>query len=377
MGSFPHKMYRCPSERDYKIADPQAMDRKMLLYIPLQSITKERTHRIFAPARARWSAFCAFKTPPERVGVSRGLALTLGVLAAGVVLTGCDKSKTRDGSEKELADYRETAGSLFGPGTPNTPPPDFDNEDDGSATPPARDRGPDPFATGAQDGWSIVLGNVPGSDRVIAEQMLAGVRSEGGIPSAFVAERGGKLFIATGQFPDPTSRDAQRELERVRGLTLRGGRPYGFAFLAPPASEPSATESAHDLRNAAKAFGTDALYTLQIGVYGYTDGRPPSPEDLALFRKTAEQAVRDLRAQGELAFYYHDRTRSTVTVGIFGPEDHDPSVRPPFESPRLVQTRRRHEFSLLNGQGVNQIVRGTDGRQRRVLQKSFLVAVPK
>ncbi|MEQ8769059.1 MAG: hypothetical protein RIB60_00965 [Phycisphaerales bacterium] len=326
-------------------------------------------------------------TPGSRVwthATTRRIARILGaigVLTFAAAGAGCNKDQRAGGDEKNLDDYRDQSRNVFGPGPTDPPadaaPPAFDDEGAPieSATAPGRDAGPNPFAS-TGSGWSIIIANVPGSNRVIGEQMLSQVRGEGRLPGAALIERGDKLVIAVGSFAEPTSPDAKRELERVQQTVVRGQLPYAGAFLSPPVERAVETGSSYDLRNVKAAFGKDALYTLQVGVYGYADGRTPPPDELALFRKTAEDAVAELRAQGELAFYYHDRARSMVTVGVFGPEDHDASVRPPLESPRLVQARRRHEFNLLNGQGVKQVVRGPDGQRRSVFQKSFLVAIP-
>ncbi len=320
------------------------------------------------------------RTHPHAVRGARILGV-IAVLAVGGAGVGCNDQSRAGGDEKNLGDYRDQSRTVFGPGPTDPPsdatPPRFDDE--GAPIEPetarTRDAGVNPFASPAS-GWSIIIANVPGSNRVIGEQMLSQVRADGRLPSAALVERGDKLVIAVGSFAEPTSADARRELERVQQTVVRGQLPYAGAFFSPPVVSAETSESPHDLRSVKASFGKDALYTLQVGVYGYADGRVPPPDELALFRETAEDAVSDLRAQGELAFYYHDRARSMVTVGVFGPEDHDASVRPPLESPRLVQSRRRHEFNLLNGQGVKQTVRGPDGQRRSVFQKSFLVAIP-
>ena len=63
------------------------------------------------------------------------------------------------------------------------------------------------------------------------------------------------------------------------------------------------------------------LYTLQIAVYGRPDNTDATKEDLAQFRKSAEEAVVQLRREGEQAYYYHGPNRSMVTVGIFSEDD--------------------------------------------------------
>lgn len=316
---------------------------------------------------------------PSRPLPGAQIAAFIGVLAVGLLGAGCEQQQRAGDEKKNLQDIQDESRAVFGPApgsTPTATPPTFDDTGAPVQTQAPRDAGPDPFAT-PDAGWSIIIANVPGSNRVIGEQMLSQVRDEGRLPSAGLVERGDKLVIAVGSFAEPSSPEAKRELDRVQQTVVRGQLPYVGAFFSPPTAKAADTgSSSYDLRSVKASYGEDALYTLQVGVYGFADGRMPPPDELALVRKTAEDAVEDLRAEGELAFYYHDRARSMVTVGVFGAEDHDASVRPPFESARLVQARRRHEFNLLNGQGVKQVVRGPDGQRRNVLQKSFLVAVP-
>lgn len=293
------------------------------------------------------------------------LALSLVVL---LTLGACENAgqTTQDKpAAKELDQVAAQKPDLFAPdpglNAPPPPPPDS------------------PFATPipAAEGWTIVIASVPGSTRAIGEQMVETVRTRGGLPDAFLAQRHDKLFVAMGSFDNPTSPEAKRTLEGVQQTQVNGTRPYAYAFLAPPPGTASeGSNPAYELRNAKATYGRDALYTLQVGIYGHADGRAPTPEELKLFRESAEQAVRELRAEGELAFYHHGPMRSTVTVGVFGPEDHDASVRPPLESARLEQTRERHPYNLLNGQGIREGVRGADGKMHESMQKSFLVAIP-
>lgn len=294
-----------------------------------------------------------------------GVLWAILIAATVVAFPACRNTQNRGekANEQALDPYRAEGQAVF---AANPPPPPADGSPFAQAAP-----GQD-----TRNRWVISLASVPGDTRVIGEQMLRTTQTEGGLPEAYLAERGGKLLVAMGSYEDPGSPQAQADLARVQAVEVRGGRPYAFAFMAPPESG-AGSNPAHDLRRARAQFGPKALYTLQVAIYGHADGRTPTPEELQLFRKTAEEAVARLRAEGELAFYYHDRTRSSVTVGVFGEEDHDASVRPPYESVRLEQTRQRHPNNLLNGQGIKEIATGSDGRRRETIQKSFLVAVPK
>lgn len=228
------------------------------------------------------------------------------------------------------------------------------------------------------DTWSIVLASAKTVEEASAR--LNAIRTTGRLPEAYIEERGAGAVIAVGRYgPDEMER-GRRDLDDIRAMLVEGGRPYAFSFLAPPAtSEMHGSNPDHDLRNVKRRFGPQARYTLQIGVYAKPDRRTrPNSREIAQFRQAAEEAVRELRQQGEQAFYYHAPTMSMVTVGIFGDADHDTGNgrQKAVESVRLRQTRSRHPHNLLNGQGIRMYARTIEGEQVMQLQGSSLVEIP-
>lgn len=224
--------------------------------------------------------------------------------------------------------------------------------------------------------WSIVLFRAPGDDRAAGEQLAEAAR-DAGIDGVRLQDRGNGLFVVAGAYDDPTSAAASRHLDRVRSTRVGQNQPFRQAYLAPPPeSDATGTDPRMDLRNAKTMFGADALYTLQVAIYGRNDQRAPTGEELAAFRAAAEEAARTLRAQGDVAFYYHSPQRSMVTVGVFTPEDHDPTTHPPFESIALRTARKKHPNNLFNGQGIKETSRDARGQPVERLQPSFLVKIP-
>lgn len=255
----------------------------------------------------------------------------------------------------------------------------------GKSADPARDQYENPTfgakrpaqgtASAEDSRWTIVLAYFTGESHALeAERALARVRSEGGLPRARVQLRGSGSAVVIGAFDDPHSAELQQELRKVRAVEVDGRQAYPAAFAAPPpdSAESIPTEET-DLRMAAEQFGKDALYTLQVAVFGRDDNKPPSEGDLQEFRKLAEQTVAKLRKDGDLAFYYHGPQRSTVTLGVFGPDDADPQ-RPGRESADLKALRERFPNNLLNGKAIRETTRGSTGER---LQPSFLVAIPR
>lgn len=239
---------------------------------------------------------------------------------------------------------------------------------EGSAIPDAPTRGL----------WSIVLNNFADtpSGRLAATNALEQARSTGQLPDVYLERRGDRIVLAIGRYEridDPAARAA---LERIQGMVVGIERPYARALLTPPpVPEVFGTMPEYDLRHAKERHRPDALYTLQIGIYGRLDRSDPSPSELAEYRRAAEKAAVDLRRQGEPAFYYHAPTRSMVTVGLFTQRDHDPGLAK-GDSFELRRMRDRHPYNLHNGTGLKESVATRSGGRADRLQPSMLVAVP-
>jgi hypothetical protein len=223
-------------------------------------------------------------------------------------------------------------------------------------------------------GWSVVLGVFRGDERESASRVyLNRVRTEGGLPEAYAIQRNEAIVVAVGDFEGADLPDARAELKRVQEMQIGGVEPYRQAFMSPPSvAQFTGGMPQYHLTRAHELFGKDALYTLQVGVYGRLDLAAPKEADLAEARKAAEQAVFRLRQEGELAFYYHSPTMSMVTIGVFDLKDFDPQV-PGFQSPRLLELKRRFPNNLYNGAGIKQRVKGGP----EMLQPSMLVGIPK
>jgi hypothetical protein len=222
--------------------------------------------------------------------------------------------------------------------------------------------------------WAIVLGVYEPADRGRAQENLAWMRTVGGLGEARLERRSSALVIAYGVYQGADDPEAQADLARLRATVIDAKRPYAGAVLSPPASQAVAGGNADwDLAKVRASRGPDALYTLQIGIYGRGDDANPSPQEVAEFRTKAEEAVAELRAKGEPAFYFHGPRRSTVTIGVFGQSDYDPLNMPGFRSPPLSAAWEEYPYNLLNGQAIRERIPGTE--QHR-LQASSLVRIP-
>ncbi|MFK7758368.1 MAG: hypothetical protein AB8C13_00295 [Phycisphaerales bacterium] len=223
--------------------------------------------------------------------------------------------------------------------------------------------------------WSIVLVTLPKPE--MAPVVLNTVQTKFGLLSAYITERADKTVISYGKYTGPDDRRALLDLDRVREMQSDGSRPFAAAFLAPPSGDALSGKNAElDLRTVKERFGPAALYTLQIGVYGTVGQTNPSSSEIREFRASAEQAVSELREQGERAFYYHAPLRSTVTIGVFGDGDFDGSTTPAIESGRLKELRKRFPYNYLNGQGMRETITSSSGQRVTRLQPSSLVGIP-
>ncbi len=224
-------------------------------------------------------------------------------------------------------------------------------------------------------GWSIVLVNAGNSIEQAQAKLLA-VQVDGGLKEAFIDKRPEGYVIAYGRYLNRTDPKAVDDLNRIRGIRKMGIVLFPSAIITPPTSDDlRGSNASYDLRLVKDRYGDLAIYTLQIGIYGRADFQAPKAKELAEYRLAAEEAVRELRADGVMAFYYHAPARSMVTVGVFGERDFDATTLPPMESRMLRDMRERFPHNLVNGQGVNETLRTESGKITR-MQSSQLVGIP-
>lgn len=221
----------------------------------------------------------------------------------------------------------------------------------------------------AADAWSIVIVSL--NDAETAQQALARVQAAG-VRGATVEQRGKTFVVTYGRYDTPTSGAAQADLKRIRETEYQRSLPFLGAMLAPPVRVIEGGIPEYNL-TAARTLHPKARYSLQVGVYTRSDKKAPSPQDLAEFRKAAEQAVQALRREGEEAYYYHANSSSMVTVGAYDDTEYDANNPGITDSPALKAMRERHPYNLVNGQGFRE---RRAGEKDWRLQPSFVVMIP-
>jgi hypothetical protein len=248
------------------------------------------------------------------------------------------------------------------------------------------ERAEKPSSPITENAWTIIIYTFRGEDEEAqAPAALRRAQNEAGLRECYLEKRGGATVIAYGRYG--TAEAGQKDLDRIHATevempdgsgSLVKAKPFSEAFLSPPMDIKGSIPE-YDLRNARRLKGDWAIYTLQVGVYSRED-RAPTLKEIEEFRKAAEQAVVQLRHEGEQAYYYHGPMRSSVTIGLFGAEDYDPQLK--LECAALKQLRRKFPYNLQNGAGVKRTLIVTDpktGKQMRQqkLDASAVVFVPK
>ena len=302
------------------------------------------------------------------------LMFGVAVSSAGLYLGGCGSNETRD-DERNSDYYNDQSSAVFGSGDGSMQSRSpahilLNNSVQDEDVTQQQSTGSDPLV----GGWSIILTKLNGAGMKRAEELLRIIQTETPLRQAFIEKRAEGLVIAYGNYMGREA--AQTDLGRIKQTQMLSSKPFENAIIAPPSSnELRGSNPMFDLRTVKQRYGKQAVYTLQIGIYGRVDYQPPTAEELAAYRKAAEQAVVELRSKGETAFYYHAPSRSMVTVGVFGEDDFDSTVLPPYQSPMLKVTRERFPNNLLNGQGISEKVRTETGHLTQ-MQSSQLVAIP-
>ncbi len=234
----------------------------------------------------------------------------------------------------------------------------------------------------AAEGWSILVRAFEGPD---ADQQARTLKRRLGdelnVPEVWVRTEHSQVVVYRGRYDARHLADAQRDLRQTRMLVLDGRRPFGEALLvgldlgAAGLGEGFAggdTGEPTDPVNLRSHLG-EAEYTLQIAFFDSAGG--------ADFRQAAAAYARQLRDQGEQAFYLHGRTMSLVTVGLFSEDDLEthrvigadgvPMISQGY-GPRVRELQRRFPRNL--GNGMTLIEASGGGTKHEA--PSFVVRLP-
>ena len=163
---------------------------------------------------------------------------------------------------------------------------------------------------------------------------------------------------------------AQREFERVKQIYKRLELgPYQFCYLKqlPEPNPPAPTEW--------NILESGCYYSLEIGVfYNVPD------EQYMTCKKDAVQAVKNLRAEGEKAYFFHDRAKSFIYVGclpksVIQQSQQGQEIRT-LVSPMVQLLMKKYQYHE-NGQKIYDIRYDKNNNRLRIARPPVLIQVDK
>ncbi len=217
--------------------------------------------------------------------------------------------------------------------------------------------------------WQIMVEQIAGQQhRDIAMNVFMSLKIVKGLAAnQFRITHGANSSTITyGRYSSIDDPDAQKALKLIKFLVVAtdGGRPFLDAHLEPvPTPDPPVPEK-WLLKNVV------GVWTLEIAKY-YGKGR----------KRNAVALVKTLRDSGEQAFVDHGLTSSIVTVGTFGANAVQQTVRraivgpPKARDPKLIELLKKYPDYLINGRYAKFTT--TDGAgsksSKRMLSRLLLI----
>lgn len=225
--------------------------------------------------------------------------------------------------------------------------------------------------------WSVLLATSTGAD---ARTTAMSVRDEiarrvPALRDAFVSPTPRGCVVLAGRYPSPEDPAAQKRLEEVKAVVDRGSPLFPRAMLTrTSANADLGPPGPNDLRIVRQKVPERDLFTVQVAAWS-TFGSPDITMDQV--RRSAEDHCRQLRSQGNEAYYFHDLDAeiSTVTVGVFGNDAYD--SRSTLFSPEVDEVMRRFPKHLVNGEEVLVPTDPKDPSKGGTPQAPRLVEVPR
>ncbi len=227
--------------------------------------------------------------------------------------------------------------------------------------------GSDGRRSGAAQAWTVPVESFTGMGRhQRASRLGSRVNSLVGMNGAWVSDNGLQTTLFFGRFSSAQSPEAQLALHAIREIEVDDERPYAEVRLVPMSP---VVRTASDSRDLSQYSG---MYSLQIAAF--------RDQDAAAQRDAAEEYADQLRKDGDEAYYFHGRTMSLVTVGLFAKDQALVTVDNPLApgskvdryGPAVLELQKKHPFNLINGMTV------VEKQNGKVMgeQPSMLVPVP-
>ena len=219
--------------------------------------------------------------------------------------------------------------------------------------------------------WTIYCTTVPGAGHVVQSTQLRDQLSRStGMRDWYVIHGDSESTLYYG-FYKSVDKAAKAAREKIDAMTdAAGGRPFRNAVIVElTAPDPDAPPQ-WDLANAPAGM----VWSVQIAAY---EGSPQR-------KKFAVDAVREARAQGVPAYYYHGPSISSVCVGAWPKQavrgEMEPAFNDPNEQRSMDQIAQQQPADLIvlppGMPAVNRELRGRDNRRIRAVTPTLEVVDP-
>jgi hypothetical protein len=282
-----------------------------------------------------------------------------------------------------------------------------------SATPAAARPSEPPVTIPPDAKWTLYITSVATPDRFVAMQQLKStLAAQTPFKKWYVVHNEQESSLFHGFYSDIEKNTkegarAQAEMGQIKAWQNPAGqRPFASAFFTPVMPPDPVAPAEWNLANAPPS----AFWSLQIGAY---QGDPRR-------KQFAVEAVKEARAKGLPAYYYHGPTISSVTLGTWPMKavreqesdgsfaDADPesavlvtnmplsyklrpnqstdregnrlefrSQRVEVQDPTLQSAMKEYPYHLVNGVATKRQGRTRDGQIKEVISPSFLVIIPR
>jgi hypothetical protein len=198
--------------------------------------------------------------------------------------------------------------------------------------------------------WGVLLATVTGAENranamSIREQVI---RRYPALKDAYVRSIPHGSVVLVGRFQGVQDPAAQAQLKLVKETMDGNVRAFPRAMLTRlGANANQGPPGPNDLRIVRQTRPTQTLYTLQVAVWSAFGTDEVKMSDI---KRSAENYCRQLRSEGNEAYYFHDfdTKTSTVTIGVFGTDAYD--SKSTLYAPEVDAVMRKFPKHLVNGE---------------------------
>ena len=198
--------------------------------------------------------------------------------------------------------------------------------------------------------WGVLLATVTGAENranamSIREQVI---RRYPALKDAYVRSIPHGSVVLVGRFEGVQDPAAQAQLKLVKETMDGNVRAFPRAMLTRlGANANQGPPGPNDLRIVRQTRPTQTLYTLQVAVWSAFGTDEVKMSDI---KRSAENYCRQLRSEGNEAYYFHDfdTKTSTVTIGVFGTDAYD--SKSTLYAPEVDAVMRKFPKHLVNGE---------------------------